>query len=389
MTSLELTDKKEQLTLKAQNLLNAGKAEQRKLTDEETKEYNSICKEIADVETELRDLQKELSNNKEIKVNNKMESFSLLKAIRMVANNKNLDERSQEVVNAGVAEMRKSGLSYAGQIVLPTEERADVQATVDTAGKEVVATDKLNILGPIYQNMVLGKAKVKFMTGLVGNVSVPTYSGSTVGWAGEVEAAKDGAGKFGEVELSPKRITAYIDLSKQFINQDSASAEALLRADIVRAISNQLESTILGADAGTANKPAGIFNGATATPLTYDGIVDMEEKLDGVEAFANPVYIVSPAIKAKLRKAKTDAGSGQFVYENGEINGIPCLCTSAAKGIVLGDFASSYVIGQWGATDVTVDPYTQAASGKIRIVVNAYFDAKPLREEAFVKGISE
>jgi hypothetical protein len=114
MTSLELTDKKEQLTLKAQNLLNAGKAEQRKLTDEETKEYNSICKEIADVETELRDLQKELSNNKEIKVNNKMENFSLLKAIRMVANNKNLDERSQEVVNAGVAEMRKSGLSYAG-----------------------------------------------------------------------------------------------------------------------------------------------------------------------------------------------------------------------------------------------------------------------------------
>ena len=55
MTSLELTDKKEQLTLKAQNLLNAGKAEQRKLTDEETKEYNSICKEIADIEIELRD----------------------------------------------------------------------------------------------------------------------------------------------------------------------------------------------------------------------------------------------------------------------------------------------------------------------------------------------
>lgn len=387
MTSLELTDKKEQLQLKAENILNTGKAEMRKLTDEETDEYNSICKQIADVETELRDLQKELSNNK--KKNKIMkENFSLIKAIRSVANNQSLDERSQEIVNEGVAEMRKSGQSYAGQIVLPVEERGDVQATVTGKGAEVVAEDKLNILDPIYQNLVMAKAGAQFMTGLVGNVSVPTYSGATVGWKGEVDAAADGVGTFGEVELSPKRLTAYIDVSKQFLIQDSASAEALLRNDIVRAISNQLEATILGNAAGTATKPEGIFNGATAAILTYDGTVDMEEKLDGVEAYSNPSYIVSPSVKAKLRKAKTDAGSGQFVYEDGEINGIPCYCTSAAKGIVLGDF-SNYVIGQWGGIDLTVDPYTQAANGKIRIVVNAYFDAKPLRANAFVKGIAE
>lgn len=82
------------------------------------------------------------------------------------------------------------------------------------------------------------------MTGLVGNVSIPTYDGSTVGWAGEVDAAADGAGTFGEVELSPKRLTAYVDISKQFLIQDSVSAEALLRKDIVDAISNKLEATI-------------------------------------------------------------------------------------------------------------------------------------------------
>ena len=113
--------------------------------------------------------------------------------------------------------MRKSGVSYSGQIQIPTELRADVQATVDTAGKEVVATDKLDILGPIYQNLVLSKANVKFMTGLVGNVSIPNYSGSNCGWAGEVDAASDGSGKFGETELSPMRLTAYLDISKQFL----------------------------------------------------------------------------------------------------------------------------------------------------------------------------
>lgn len=76
----------------------------------------------------------------------------------------------------------------------------------------------------------------------------------------------------------------------------------------------------------------------------------MEEELDGVEGNYNPCYIVSPSVKATLRKAKTDAGSGQFVYEANEINGIPCYCSSVAKGIVLGDF-SNYVIGQWGSVN--------------------------------------
>jgi len=34
--------------------------------------------------------------------------------------------------------------------------------------------------------------------------------------------------------------------------------------------------------------------------------------------------------------------------------------------------------------DLVVDPYTQASCGKIRIVVNAYFDGKPRRNDSFV-----
>ena len=67
----------------------------------------------------------------------KKETFSLLKAVRAIANNQQLDERSQQVVNAGIAEMRKSGQSYSGQIILPVEERADVQATQQTMARRL------------------------------------------------------------------------------------------------------------------------------------------------------------------------------------------------------------------------------------------------------------
>lgn len=386
MNSLELIDHKEQLKIQAESILSGAEKESRKLTDEESANYNKLIKKIEKADEELRQINNTIqtdNNNKQIR---KMEKFSLLKAINDVANGKQLDERSAEVVNAGATEMRKSGLSYNGQIQLPVEERADVQATVATAGMEAVATDKLNILEPLRANLVMAQAGATFMTGLVGNISIPKYSGSTVTWEGEVGAASDGAGTFSEVELSPKRLTAYIDVSKQFLLQDSVSAEAMLRNDIVKAISNKLEATILGDEVGSNKIPAGIFNGASAATLTYAGTVDMESELDEANVMGEYCYIVSPKAKAALRKAAK--GDNGFVMEDGEVNGIKVLCTSAAKGVVLGNF-SDYVIAQWGAIDLTVDPYTQAANGKVRLVINAYFDAKPRRSEAFVAGVVE
>lgn len=123
MNSIELIDKKEQLKNQAEALLTKAQSEQRKLNEGEESEFNTLKMQIAEVEDELRNLNDKL--NKEVK-HTKMEKFSLLKAINDVANNRQLDERSQEVVNQGVTEMRKAGLSYSGQIQLPVEERADV-----------------------------------------------------------------------------------------------------------------------------------------------------------------------------------------------------------------------------------------------------------------------
>jgi hypothetical protein len=86
---------------------------------------------MADIDDEIRQLNEKL--NKQT-TKRSMEKFSLLKAINDIANNRQLDERSQEIVNDGISEMRKAGLSYSGQILLPVEERSTVQATVATAG---------------------------------------------------------------------------------------------------------------------------------------------------------------------------------------------------------------------------------------------------------------
>ena len=385
MNSLELIDKKEQLKAKLNNMLDVAEQEQRKLTDSETSEFEAITNEINTIENEIRNIKEETKTNK-----TNMGKFSLLKAINDIANNRQLDERALEVVNQGITEMRKAGQNYSGQIQLPMEERSTVQATVEGAGQEAVAEDLLNILEPLRAKLVLAQAGASYMTGLVGNISIPAYSGSQVTWEGEVADAKDGAGTFTEVKLEPKRLTAYIDLSKQFLIQDSVSAEEMLKRDIVNAIANKLEATILGAEAGSATKPAGMLNGVSAdsSAITYEGIVAMETALEEANVRGDIKFIVSPSAKAALKTTKIDAGSGKFAMEGNEVNGYPVLCTSAVngKGVIYGNF-NDLVIGQWGGIDLTVDPYTQAANGKVRLVINAYFDAKPRRAEAFVKKV--
>ena len=384
MNTLELLDKKELLQKRAEEIISGAEKEVRKLNAGEQVEFDALTKEVADIDIQIRKIEEDNLKQTTHTTNTMKEKFSLLKAINDVANNRQLDERAQEVVTAGIAEMRKAGQSYSGQIVLPIEERGDIKATVATAGQENVAEDKLGILEPLRASLVLAQAGASYMTGLVGNVSIPVYSGSNVGWAGEVDAASNGGGTFSEVNLEPKRLTAYIDVSKQ----DSNSAEEMLKRDIVSAISNKLEATILGTAAGSATQPAGMLNGVTAdtAAVTYADFVNMEAALGEKNVRGDIKFIVSPSAKAVLKSTAKNQNS--FIMEGNEVNGYPVLCTSAVagKGIVYGNFAD-LVIGQWGGIDLTVDPYTQAANGKVRLVINAYFDAKPRRADAFVKKV--
>ena len=350
---------------------------------EETKEDedNEDEKEEKSLETNEKNINKKEHNIME-------KQFSLLRAIRAIANNQKLNDVDAAVINAGAQEFRKAGVEFGGQIQLPNmiENRAAI--TVAAEGEDVVATDIYDILTPLRARNVLVQAGAKFMTGLVGNVQVPIMSASNVSWEGETASAQDGAGTFTNVTLSPKRLTAYIDISKQFLVQDGVGAEAVIREDLIKAINSKLESTILGNAAGSTTQPAGIFYGNTPTSVSdFGDVCDVEAAIEEANVLGELKYIVSPKTKAVLRgMIKGQNGTG-MVYENGSVDGTPALVTTnvAQNKYVVGDFAN-LAIGQWGAIDLTVDPYTKAADGQVRLVINAFFDAKVLRAGAFGFG---
>ena len=315
----------------------------------------------------------------------KKKAFSLVRSIRNIVNNAPMNDIDNAVISAGNEQARKAGINFQGQIQLPSTRAA---VTVTAEGEDVVATELFDILKPLRAKNVLAQAGAKFLTGLVGNVQVPVMSKSNVTWEGETTTAKDGAGAFSHVTLSPKRLTAFVDISKQMIAQDSVDVESTIREDLVNAINSKLEETVLGAAAGTATQPEGIFKTIAPTAVAdFAALVNKESDVEDANVIGECKYILSNKAKAALRSMSKGTKSTQLVYENGSVDGTQALNTSnvAGKNYVYGDF-SNLSIGAWGGVDLTVDPYTKAGDGMIRIVVNMYVDAKVLRKEAFATG---
>ena len=299
--------------------------------------------------------------------------------------NKNTSIRKMEKKFSLVKELRNA--METGKSV-NLNEIAKRAYTVTDEGVDVVETDIYDILEPLRAKNVLVAAGAKFITNLQGNVQVPVMSATQVGWKGETAAAYDGSGAFTNVTLTPKRLTGKFPVSLELLAQDTLGVENMIRQDIVNAINEKLEATILGAGAGDLNTPAGLFNGYADTNVIADfgDIADLEAKVEEKNVYGNCKYIVSPKAKAKLRSTiKGTAGVG-MIMENGAIDGTEALATSnvPAGKMLYGDF-SNLVIGQWDSVILDVVRDTESlANGCVTIVVNAYFDAKVAREGAIV-----
>jgi HK97 family phage major capsid protein len=406
MNILEMKDKRATLLDENKGAITSAKAEMRKLNDAEQRAFASNLDEIKALDEKIAQAEKDMKSEKRsvniiIKKEMNKDKFSLLRAIRNRAEGRGFTDADMAVIEAGKNESRHAGVSSQGEIVLPVEYRADILAGTDTQGSEVVATDKLGILAPLRENLVMAKAGAEIITGLVGDVSIPVYAKAQAGWATEVGASTDVGAGFTDVALSPLRLTAYMDISKRFLIQDSASAEALLKKEIVRAIAGKLEATFWGTTAAVAGtNPGGFFaSGYTSVidgAVAWGDIIDMEAAVDANDALMGSLaYVTNAAGRGILKQLPKESGQAMYMMDpDGTMNGypvhvsnhIPSLVTDTEQGIVFGNFGD-YVLGQWGAAaDILVDPYTQASTGQVRLVINSYFDAKPRRSASFALG---
>ena len=389
---MKIIECKEQITEKRNRIaeiVELAKTEIRDLSEDEQKEIDDLKQEIEDKKEEIKELQDELDKQvpkedeeetkacdddkkEEDKRNlnkyisrNKMKQISLVKEIRNA-----IDENKKSVIVAA-------------------ETRA-AQVTGDSGvHDQVVETQIEGILEPLYANSVLAKLGARWYTGLpMGDVQIPVMGKQTVKWEGETDEADGTAPTFTTVKLQPKRLSAYVDISKQLIAQDTIGVENAIRRDLVNALNDKLEATLFGNAAGSTEQPAGLFYNASETNVDdFAGLCQFEAAVEANNVYGNMKYVMSPTAKATFRGMIKGTNGTGMVYEAGEMDGVETYVTTnvATKKFVYGDF-SNLVVGSWGNVEITIDPYTQATKGCVRLVINAYFDFKPARNVAFNFG---
>ena len=400
LNSVELKDKQATLLKRCKEIVDTCKKEIREMTDDEQAEFDAAKAEIASLKGQLDELKKKLEayevptldETEEVKADFCEEDPMAEEEVIKVEELKSKRNKTNKMRKSIVKEIRSAIANGTKnfKINADTEKRA-IQATGGSGvHDEVVETEIQGILEPLYAKSVLAELGVKWYTGLPqGDIQVPVMGKGTVGWADEVAAASAGGNAFNAVLLQPKRLTAYVDISKQLLNQDTIGVENAIRRDIVNAINNKLEATIFSDDAGDATKPAGIFyDSSVFDASTFKAVVDLEAKVESNNVYGDMKYLLSTGAKADLRAMPKSTKNTQLVMEGGEIDGTPAVVTSNVEGAgyyAYGNF-ENLAVASWGDIDITVDEYTQAVNGCVRLVVNAYFDAKKLRPEAFIFG---
>jgi len=384
MNLLEIVDKRDIKLKELEGFASKCKTEKRKMDEDENLEFKKIKDEVEKLNKQIEDIRTEDKKavrteiNKKNNVKNMEKNFFLFEKLK--------EARNGDTIN------------------LEIENRSTIVAGTDNQGQDFISEEKAGLIEPLRNRMVLVQAGATFLTGLKGDVSIPAYAGTTASWKGETVIAVDGAGATSEVTLSPKRLTTFIDISKQFLVQDTVNAEAMLMRDIVNSIADKLEGTIFSGAAASATQPGGFFAGTLTNygASSWSNVVALETAVGASNVdFRTASYITSAKGRGYLKSKAKSTNAGIFILEGGEMNGYKVFVTNSVidtisgltsnysggteSGIIFGDW-SQFIVGQWGTIDLTVDTVTQAAYGNIRLVINAYFDAKPRITGAFAIG---
>lgn len=397
----EMRAEKEKLSTRAGEITTKAKADKRMLTEEENKELGEIQCRMAEIsiEIERRNGMNVIDNAIQEKPKN---NFSLRKTLLDLSNGTRSAD-TQKLNEAGRYIMGQSGIAARGNgIMIPVQavKRADPSFTATGAaetGSGLIQTDFMNIMEPLRNRLILGQAGATMMTGLVNNIEIPKYSGSQAAWADENAPAVEQAGTFSYATMKPKRLTAILNISRQLLVQDSLNVEQVLRSDLINAIAEKLELTAFGGAEHAENTPDGLFTGFkdAAVPFSWDAVVDMETDTDIKNALAqNSNYVLHTKLRgaAKVTPKALQGVLGFIMEADGTMNGYNVLRTNSvysaegSYGAVFGNWAD-LLIGQWGALEMIVDPYTKADTNIVRVIVNSYWDFLVRRDESFSKRL--
>lgn len=289
--------------------------------------------------------------------------------------------------------------------------------TAGEAGNLVQTTVMMDEFVDVLRNyLVMGRLGATMLYGLTGNIGIPRKtSAGAISNVTEIAAFTETQPNTTLMTLSPKRVGAFVEPSKQAIQQVNASVDAMLQKDLVDGLAVQIENLAFNGT-GTSPQPRGIIatagigavvGGTNGAQFNWGHMVGLESAC--ANANAEPDIGAGYAFNTRTRgwlKTVQKATNLPFIWDGGAmpVNGYRAAVTNnlpnnGTKGSASGVcstavFSSNWadlVIGYFGGLDVVVDPYSLATTGQVRITINQFFDTlvrQPASFAAMTDGLT-
>ncbi|SLN77295.1 phage major capsid protein [Oceanibacterium hippocampi] len=270
-------------------------------------------------------------------------------------------------------------------------QQRDINKGTAAQGGYLVGTDHRadSFIELLRNRMVIRQLGARVLSGLVGDVAIPKRaSGATAYWiATEGGNTTESTPTFGTAALTPKTVSARVDITRQMLLQSDPSVEGLTRDDLALSLAIAMDAAAISGS-GADGQPRGILNmtGPGLVPgdtdgaaLTWADVVQLETEvaIDNAD-MGSLAYLTNVRVRGDAKvttKVASDAAAG-FIWENSAnpLNGyaaavsnqVPSNLTkgggSNLSAMIFGDW-SQLLIGEWGVLDLKPDETTLGDSG--------------------------
>ena len=306
----ELVEKRNDLVTRAEEIINAAKAEKRELTADEQTEWDSIRANIRSIDSTI-EMENEVSK---MNLTEKREEEPMEENKVMTEEEKT---RAIEIEERNAFENYIRGIKVherSGEMS-PAVWVSGSQTAAGSAGALIPTTIVNYIIRKVYDICPILERSQKY--NVTGKLDIPYYPADsqkiTVAYQSEFSPLSSSSGSFNTIELGGFLAGCLTKISRSLINNVNFDIVGFVVDEMAQAIARFIEKELLIGTSSPNPKVLGLstlsnsLTAASASAITADEIIKLHDKVK--DRFQqNAIWIMSSATRTALRLLKANTG---------------------------------------------------------------------------------
>lgn len=402
----EIQEARARVVAEMRSLTDTADTERRDLTEKEDGRFKELKTDLEKLDRQierartLQDAERSApavhAGHGDGRFEDRARQFSLTRAIQDHMGVRGIDAGFEREISAEV--QRRTGRTFEG-IAVPDqafEVRAPITAATEAAGLVPNVHRGDLYIDKLRSALVAERLGATILDNLVGDVDIPkAKTGATAYWVAEDGTITESTPDFQDVNLSPKTVGALTSFTRRTLINAVPSIENILRNELAQTMARAIDYAAVMGD-GTGNTPTGIVNTAgvgsvsMASGPTWATILEHIANVQAADAdMGSMAWACDPFAVRKMRgalKVSGDAGAGFLMEGPNALAGYTVATSSALPGdggdpattgtastLILGSW-SQLMVAYWSGVDVLVNPYSDTAYPKGRVLIRAMRD---------------